>query len=251
MNLKQKNVYLAILNQGVIDKELAKIINVVIQEDAYRIHLSYPTGKPISNNRNTIVQKFLATDCDYLMMIDSDIIPPPNILKLVDFDKDIITPLMFVYQKGELLPLFLKRHQDGFYDPDDYLEKTGLVEIDATGTGCIVIKREVLEKIKYPFRNEYDVDGVKVLGLDFNFCKRAKELGYKSWVHLDYVAGHHTTYDLKDLFYLIINKNNIEKELKIFREYLTNENPKILEKIINRVIEGRKEDKEKDKEKDK
>ena len=232
--LKQKNIYLSILNQGEIRTELSKVINVMIQEDAYRIHLSYPTGKPISNNRNTIVQKFLATDCDYLMMIDSDIVPPPNILKLVDFDKDIITPLMFVYQKGELLPLFLKRHQDGFYDADDYLEKTGLVEADATGTGCMVIKREVLEKVKYPFRNEYDVDGIKTLGLDLSFCQRARELGYKSWIHLDYVASHHTVYDLKELFYLLINKRKAEKELIMFKDFLKTK-PKLLKEIIKKV----------------
>src|SRR4030043_160814 len=105
--LKQKNVYIAVLNQGNIVTDLSKVLNVTIQQDAYRINLTYPSAKPISNNRNNIVQKFLATDCEYLMMIDSDIVPPPTILKLADFDKDIITPFMFVHQKGSLLPLFL------------------------------------------------------------------------------------------------------------------------------------------------
>lgn len=241
--IKQRNIYLAILNQGEIRTELSKVINVMIQEDAYRIHLSYPTAKPIANNRNTIVQKFLATDCDYLMMIDSDIVPPPNIMKLVDFDKDIITPLMFVYQKGELLPLFLKRHPDGIYDTDDYLEKTGLTEVAATGTGCMVIKREVLEKVKYPFRNEYDVDGIKTLGLDFNFCCRAKKLGYKIWVHLDYVASHHMTYDLKELFYIFINKHNTEKELAMFKDYLKTK-PNLLKGILKKVEEENNKKKE-------
>src|SRR4030042_4316137 len=175
-DIKQRNVYLAILNEGEVSADLVKVISIIIQEDAYRIHLSYPNAKPISNNRNTIVQKFLSTECEYLMMVDDDIIPPPNILRLVDFDKDIITPLMFTKQRGELLPIFLTRKPDGIYDVDDYLNKTGLCECDATGTGCIIIKRKVLEDLKYPFRNKYDIDGVKTLGLDLNFCQRAKEL---------------------------------------------------------------------------
>ena len=213
--IKQRNIYLAILNQGEIRTDLAQVINVLIQQDSYRIHLTYPVAKPITNNRNTIVQKFLATDCDYLMMIDSDIVPPMNILNLIDFQKDIVTPLMFVKQKGMLIPLFLKRNKDGIYDADDYLTKTGLQEVDAVGTGCIVIRREVIEKIKHPFENVYDEDGIKTLGNDYYFCQRAKKLGFKVWVHLDYVEGHHSIQDLREEFY-----EKIEKELFALKEIL-------------------------------
>ena len=220
MSLKQKTVYLAILNQGTIRTDLAQVINIIIQNDSYRIQLTYPVAKPITNNRNTIVQKFLATDCDYLMMIDSDIVPPPNILTLVDFDKDIATPLMFVRQKGLLIPLFLKRNKDGMYDAADYLNKTGMQEVDATGTGCIVIKREVVKSMKYLFQNRYDEDGIKTLGNDFAFCQDAKKLGYKVWVHLDYVAGHHSVQDLKETFYEQLKLYKVEKELFMLKELI-------------------------------
>lgn len=239
--LKQKNVYLAILNQGEISVGLSKVLNLIIQEDAYRIHLSYPSTKPISNNRNTIVQKFLATDCEYLMMIDSDIVPPPNILKLVDFDKDIISPFMFVNKKGELLPLFLKENKDGFYDVDDYLHKVGLQEVAATGTGCMIIKREVLEKVKCPFENIYDEDGIKTLGLDFSFCKKAKALGFKTWVHLDYIASHFTTYDLKDLYFHFVHGFNVENDLTIYNDYLKKNHPNILSKIQQEIEKSNKQ----------
>lgn len=231
MKIKQKSIYIAVLNQGELRTDLVQVLNMLTQQEGYKLHLSYPTGKPISNNRNTIVSKFFATDCDFLMMIDSDIIPPMNILQLTDFDKDIITPLMFVHQKGKLLPLFLKRNKDGIYDVDDYLNKTGLQQVDATGTGCIIIKRKVLEnpELKYPFRNEYDADGIKTRGLDINFCQRAGKVGFKSWVHLDYVADHHTTYSLRELFYLTIKDYKNEKQLDtIKRNY-----PEVFQKTIN------------------
>ena len=72
MSIKQKTIYLSVLNQGEIRTDLSQLINLLIQNDSYRLMLTYPNAKPIVNNRNTIVQKFLATDCDYLMMIDSD-----------------------------------------------------------------------------------------------------------------------------------------------------------------------------------
>ena len=234
MSLRQRNVQIAVLNQGVLNTDLVKIINTMIQQDSYRIGLSYPVGKPITNNRNTIVQKFLAQkQYDYLMMIDSDIIPPPNILRLLDFQKDIITPLMFVMQKGKILPLYLKMHKDGQYDfSRDYLEKQGLQEVDATGTGCIILSRKVLETIKHPFRNEYDSDGIKKLGNDLSFCKRAKKEGFKVYVNLDYVADHHAVCSLKEIYYLVLQKENTEQELKKVKDYLRDK-PKLLDKILN------------------
>lgn len=233
--LKQKTVYLAILNQGEINTELVKLITVLIQEEGFRIQLSFPNAKPIENNRNTIVQKFLATESEFLMMIDSDIVPPVNIMRLLDFDKDIITPLMFTRQKGELLPLFLKRGKDGIYDVDDYLNKSGLQEVDATGTGCIIIKRKVLEAVKYPFKNIYDVDGVKTFGLDFNFCQKSKELGFSSWVHLDYIASHYYTYNLKDLYYLTINFERVKRELETLKEHLKENKPLVLRQSMEAI----------------
>ena len=142
---------------------------------------------------------------------------------------------MFTRQKGDLLPLFLKRDKDGIYSVDDHLNKSGLQECDATGTGCIIIKREVIEKVKKPFENIYDKDGIKTLGLDLSFCQKAKELGYRVWVHLDYVASHFYTYDLKDFFYLTINKERSENELKNIKEYLKEKHPRILEETMDAI----------------
>jgi hypothetical protein len=231
--LKQKNIYIAVLNQGTLQTELVKTLTMIIQQDGYRINLTYPHKKPISNNRNHIVQKFLARkEFDYLMMIDSDIIPPPNIMKLVDFNKDIIVPLMFVMQEGKVLPLYLTQAKDGQLEfTRNYLDKSGLIPVDATGTGCIILSRKVLEAVKYPFRNEYDTDGIKKLGLDLSFCLRAKELGFQPYVHLDYVADHHTTASLRDIYYLILQKEKVEQEYIKIMNYLKENNPKLLEKI--------------------
>jgi GT2 family glycosyltransferase len=237
--LKQRNVYLNILNQNEIHTELTKTIVMMTQQDGFRIGMGYPKGKPITNNRNTIVQKFLAQpEYEYLMMIDSDIVPPPNILKLLDFQKDVITPLMFCYQKGnedkyEVRPLVLKMAKDGIYDiPKDLTNKSGLIEVDATGTGCIIISRKVLETIKHPFENVYDKDGIKRLGNDLNFCKRVKESGFKVWVHLDYEASHYTELDLKELYHTFLVSNKITEQFNKMKEYFKDK-PKLLDKILS------------------
>lgn len=213
--LRQKNVYIAVLNQGEIRVELAKVLSMIQQQDGMRINITYPHKKPITNNRNHIVQKFLARkEFDYLMMIDDDIIPPPNIMKLLDFNKDIIVPLMFVMQEGKVLPLYLKQAKDGQLEFNrEYLDKQGLVPVDATGTGCIIISRRVLEAMKHPFRNEYDSDGIKKLGNDLSFCNRARKLGFQPYIHLDYVADHHSVASLREIYYMVLQKEMVEKEL--------------------------------------
>ena len=231
--LRQKNIYIAVLNQGTLSTELTKVITLITQQEGYRINITYPHKKPITNNRNHIVQKFLARkEFDYLMMIDADIIPPPNIMKLVDFNKDIIVPLMFVMQEGKVLPLYLKQAKDGQLEfTREYLDKQGLVPVDATGTGCIILSRKVLEAVKHPFRNEYDSDGIKKLGNDLSFCLRAKKLGFQSWIHLDYVADHHSTASLRDMYYTILQKERVEEEYKKLIRVVKEKSPKLLQKV--------------------
>ena len=204
--LKRKTIYLAILNQGSIRAEMSACLQEISRQDKYDLLITYPSDKPISYNRNKIVQDFLSRkDCDYLIMIDNDIIPPPNILNLVDYDKDIITPVLFAYQQSQVIPLaVMRRKEDGFYTPIDPQKQTGLIEVDGNGTGCMIIRRDVLEKVRAPFLNEYDADGMKTTGLDFAFCRRAKELGFSVWCHFGYICSHYTTVDLKQIYASLI-----------------------------------------------
>jgi len=205
----KKTIYLAILNLGWIRSELLLLILKWMEGGAYNIYLDLPAEKPIEHNRNSIVKRFLETDFDYLMMLDCDIIPPANIWKLVDFDKDIIGGLCFAYKQNRVIPLALKKHPEtegeAKWKYRTFIRKDiigGLTEVDAIGTGCIIIKREVLEhpKMKPPFVNYYDKDGLRIEGLDLSFCRRAQKLGFKIYCHLDYPCSHWCDMDLKEIY---------------------------------------------------
>jgi len=204
---KNKGIYLAILNQGWIRTELVQRILQWSEQAKYRISITFPAHKPISNNRNIIVQEFLKRpEFDYLMMVDSDIVPAQNIINLADYQKDIIGGLCFAWQQHAIIPLVLrydpKRNPEKPYHIIDFNGDEGLVECDAIGTGVIIIKREVLKhpKMNAPFTNYYDENGIKKEGLDLSFCRRAKEQGFKVYCHLDYPASHWTPFDLKDIY---------------------------------------------------
>ena len=113
------------------------------------------------------------------------------------------------------MPLCVKRMPDGYFTPLEIEKKNGLVEVDGTGTGCMIMSRRVLEAIKYPFRNEYDADGIKKMGLDFNFCVRAKQKGFKTYTHLDYFCSHHMTVDLKEIYKSFMELKHPDEQNKI------------------------------------
>lgn len=213
MNQK-KGVFIAVLNQGEIRAELAKCLTDLTHQNKYNVLISYPADKPISHNRNKIVQDFLNhKDFDYLLMLDDDNIPPTNILNLADFDKDVICGISFGWQRNMVIPSVFKRKDDGLYSVHEFNGEEGLMEVDAAGSGQMMIARRVLEKIEYPFRNEYDRDGIKKLGLDLNFCQRVKELGFKIYAHTDYICSHWITFDLKEIYKILIEKREIENAL--------------------------------------
>lgn len=213
---RTKGVYIAVLNQGNIRPELSYLLTDLTHQNKYRLYLTYPAGKPISHNRNTIVQDFLKRpEYDYLLMLDGDIIPPLNVLDLVDYQKDVMGAVCFAYMDNSIVPLVLESNPDKNAKP--YIVKQingdeGLIEVDAIGSGLIIMSRKVLEQVKAPFSNNYDENGIKTLGLDLSFCKKAKELGFKVWCHLDFVCSHWTVIDLKDVYQGLSLSNEIKRQ---------------------------------------
>jgi len=226
---KEKSIFIAFLNQGSLRVENVNLVTHLQQNSPYKLFVTYPAHKPIANNRNTIVKRFLETDCDYLLMIDGDCIPPNGILTLADYDKDVIGALCFGYLKKMIIPFCMQLNGEGTYDIVDVYQNSGIVECDAVGTGVIMIRRNVLEGMVKPFINEYDPEGLKIKGLDFNFCEKAKKKGYKVYCHTDMPTSHWTTMDLKHLWETF---NELRKQVSI-RDMKLNELAKQLKQNNN------------------
>lgn len=198
--MKNKKILIAVLNQGGIRPELVELLFRIREQRNYIIKITYPAKKPISYNRNDICKKFLETDYDYLLMLDGDCVPTDKLLDLADYDKDIIGGTCFGFTQKMIVPFAMRQRKDYKYDVMDLDLNNGIVEVDAIGSGCMMIARRVLEKLPHPFRNEYDPEGIKTKGLDFNFCRRAKLLGFRTWIDTDMLVSHWTTIDLKTMW---------------------------------------------------
>lgn len=193
-NNKRKKIMIAIPTDCMIHhKVVGALCNIILQGKHDIItYISAMSG--IGEHRNIIVKAFLDTDFDYLLQIDSDNPPPVNILDLVDLDKDVIscpTPINMNWQG--VSNIYWNVFKDGM--PIKATGK-GLVEVDGVGTGCILIHRRVLKKIKHPFTTVRDEDDMRIVGTDLAFSKRCKEHGFELYVHWDYQCRHYKEIDL-------------------------------------------------------
>ncbi len=188
-------IQISILNQGTMRVELNNLLLKMFTENKeYELHIEYPNLKPIQANRNDIVNRFLKTDRDYLLMIDGDIVPKKNPLDLIKYDKDVIGLLCPTFKNTEMIWLAMDKTKNG-WTMSKKLNDEGLIEIDAIGTGCILIKRRVLEKIKAPFNVIWNDDGTMDTGLDFAFCDKCKKENFKIYFHSDYFCSHFMNFD--------------------------------------------------------
>lgn len=200
--LSGKKVFIAVLNTGNIRVELAHCLIVLSHDKRYQVKITYHNRKPIEENRNQIAKKFLESGYDYLLMIDSDNPPLKNPLDLVELDKDVIACPTPQWRDGDIFWVVMEK-VDGGYKPVPVSRRNGLQKVDAVGTGCILIARRVLEAVKAPFIRKIDEDGMSQLGLDFYFCEKARNKGFKIWAHWDYPCSHFKEINLVEVLNLI------------------------------------------------
>ena len=102
------------------------------------------------NNRNLIVERFLQTDSEWLLWIDSDtILPDGGLARLLAMGKTLASGLYYGKHKPHP-PIAYYREDDGTYRPisDRTRWEVGeILPVDAGGMGCLLSHRSVYEDI--------------------------------------------------------------------------------------------------------
>lgn len=199
-----QSVLVSVLNMGSIQAGLESSLIKWMNEKSDKYGFEYYPSRevPTDSNRNLITKRFLESDHDYLAMFDEDTFPHRNPFGLLDFDKPVIGG---VYPGWGIngFRFHVYRREGDEYVQYPVEERAGLKKVDAIGTGCIFIKRGVLEKMKTPFSYIYE-DGVLVRSDDIAFCDRCGEAGIDIWAHWDYQCSHFKTVDLMLLADMIV-----------------------------------------------
>ena len=188
----------------------------------------------ISRARNTLTAKFLNNkDSTHLLFIDADIgFEPWHILVLLNRQVDVIGGL---YPMKSMPIKWCVNGFDGAEEGDD-----GLQEVSKTGTGFLLIKRDVFEKLNAhpatkPFINDiglpqelnpymktyFDtaVRENRYYSEDWTFCENWRDLGGRIWVDKRVLLRHTGTYTfaheaqegLIDAFTPFVEKRQAEK----------------------------------------
>jgi len=216
MTNNKLDVNVVVLTTGTVHSQTMKsIVQMVnMQSDKYNIIFGTSQRIMVDNNRNNIVKKFLESNWDYLIMIDEDNPPNRNPLELLDLNKDVMVCPTPIIQKEMNPPIYFavyNKEGDNFKGAKYKGEK--LQRIYTGGTGCIIIKRQVLEAMKAPFESEWNEDGTRGKGSDLYFCEKANKKGFEVWTHWDYICSHYKTVNLLDILEII--KNQVSSKTKV------------------------------------
>ncbi len=133
----------------------------------------------IISHRNYIRKYALENNYDYVLFLDSDIIlPDENVIsRLISVEPEIISGAylnVFEINKEKVSVPFLLRDAEGggqFYIYQAMFPPK-IMEVGASGSACLLVKKKVLEKID--FDNSCSNEGI-------GFCLKAKKEGFKIW----------------------------------------------------------------------
>ena len=146
-------------------------------------------GMNVVSARNKIVSKGLE-GYDYIFFMDSDMAFPPETLgNLLYHDVDIVGGF-YRRKKGGYLPNAFKL---GFYEDGQLMTEvvTDFKEVEAIGTGCLLVKTDVFRSMDSPwFEYTCSDDKGHMHTEDIVFCRKAKEKGYKIYCDGNINCGH-------------------------------------------------------------
>lgn len=158
--------------------------------------------------RNRLVEEFLASDADILFFLDSDIVPPSDIFDLVLVQERWdcaggVYPVFMTMPGSDgpqiVFTVYTARSERGLVAGN--VPPTGHAYVDGVGTGCMFLKRAVLEKMEKPyFEFLYDKQTRSIReGEDLNFCTKIGDMGYKFYVDFTKVCKHYKNVCLLDV----------------------------------------------------
>jgi len=149
------------------------------------------TSTYLPDARNSIHKQFCEdTDSPYLMMLDSDVVPPPGLVdKLISHQKHLVGgwynnkpkdganphPVVYEFDKETDDTLTFKHH----VEPGKGLEK-----VDGMGAGCWLMSRELALALgTSPYSMHRATE-------DLVISKKIMDLGYEMWVDWDIHCQH-------------------------------------------------------------
>ena len=196
------------LDNGTVAGEFASSVSKLVAYETYKERmfgiLRVPWGPMLAEGRNHLVEKFLETEADWLLMVDSDMVFPHTSIETllfdaVDHDAQVAGGLCFGanLEFGQF-PTLYRNIDDRPHVWFDY-PRDQVIEVDATGSAFTLTHRSAYEDHRYsnewPWFHRRHVFGTKekpdaYLGEDISWCWWLREKGAKIVVDTGLKIGH-------------------------------------------------------------
>ena len=201
---------------SLLEKCKQKEIQIVLQQN-YSSLVHYARNNCLGGNALFGVDQIPfqgGIEYDYIMWIDSDIIfTPADLFKLIDMDKDVSSGL---YKMQDGLCFATKEHSipDNYYIDNiglvgevdkkfsfltekDLHDRKNIFKVDYTGMGWMLIRKGVIESLKYPWfhstTKQFFIGDQLVtdfISEDVQFCEDVRKQGYDIWINPNVIVGH-------------------------------------------------------------
>lgn len=159
--------------------------------------IGIPSGPKIDTGRNLVVEAFLTTKKDWLLMVDTDMTWSPKMVKRLYDHRDEGAVLSGLCGTAEAHYVPAVRNPDGpgfFYIAEP---KDQVIEVAYTGAAFMLAHRSLYEKMRIEHNNEMpwfrfstDRENAKDMGEDCEFCFRATDMGFRVLVDGSVRPGH-------------------------------------------------------------
>jgi len=209
MEMPHARVWVGNINPGSVSTEFSDSLAALVLADhtngwhLFQGKLEGRSGSNVSKSRNELVSRFLKTDGEWLLFLDSDMVfPHDTILRLLLAARAAGTkiigglavmvtpdgPIPTLYQPGES-PTEVTRVM--LNAPDDQI-----LQVAATGAACLMVHREVFEAIQASSDDkefcwfQEQVLNTRWVSEDVSFCLLAAKHRYTVFVDCTLSIGH-------------------------------------------------------------
>lgn len=173
---------------------IESVINAVsVTKNRFDVTVKLISGYAVDQARTKAVEVFMASDSDYLMFVDSDIILPGDVIdKFVEADKDAVTGI-YHYKSLQVPNSVVYRVENNQFKAIPTAEiKPELFKVTACGFGCILMSRKLVRKVweqtnHVPFKF---IQGKLDVSEDIYFCNEMEKAGFELWADGSVVCGH-------------------------------------------------------------
>lgn len=158
------------------------------------------TGNFVPAQRELIVRRALAAGADYVLMIDDDMVVPPDALeglaRVVEGSADVAIAGALYYTRDGIRPMVAQDWSSTKTTTASIPAFDSVpVTVDALGFGCVLLRLSALRMLAPPFFGaqvyiETSAARVRLCNEDFLLCERVREAGYRVVLDPAVRCGH-------------------------------------------------------------